>query len=271
LGSAVVSSVSTSFADDQSPCRVIGDKVNPRFTALWVADDGIWAADDLNHSLILYDRLSGKEKKRIQGLATGLDFPGVVQVDATFKLANGKQGLIWASMNDTTDRITAYAKQDVDSTDSSSVDLAPAAVIRFNTIRFDGQAIYRGTRVYGFHVDERNDEIALGFEKRDFLDADGHASLGSVVIVNRGGADFSQLGRVSAGSTAPIPGSPIHTAYGSTRAMTRSTSRTTATCRNVPRKCRPSRSMTGSPMGMRPPNAPFRGAARISACPSRCS
>ena len=49
-------------------------------------------------------------------------------------------------------------------------------------------------RVYGFHVDEQNDEIALGFEKRDFIDADGHASLGSVVIVNRGGADFSKLG-----------------------------------------------------------------------------
>jgi hypothetical protein len=44
LGSAAVSSVGTSFADDQAPCRVIGDKVNPRFTALWVADDGVWAA-----------------------------------------------------------------------------------------------------------------------------------------------------------------------------------------------------------------------------------
>jgi hypothetical protein len=194
LGSAIVSSVNTSSADDQAPCRVIGDQVNPRFTALWVADDGIWAADDLNHSLILYDRLSGKEKKRIQGLRTGLDFPAAVQVDASFKLANGKQGLIWASMNDTADRVTAYAKQDVDSSDTSPVDLAPAAVIRFNTIRFDGGAIYRGARVYGFHVDEQNDEIALGFEKRDFIDADGHASLGSVVIVNRGGADFSQLG-----------------------------------------------------------------------------
>jgi hypothetical protein len=194
LGLAVVSSVSTSFADDQAACRVIGDKVNPRFTALWVADDGIWAADDLNHSLILYDRLSGKEKKRIQGLATGLDFPAAVQVDASFMLADGKQGLIWTSMNDTADRVTAYAKPDVDSADASPVDLAPAAVIRFNTIRFDGQAIYRGARVYGFHIDEQNDEIALGFEKRDFIDADGHASLGSVVIVNRGGADFSQLG-----------------------------------------------------------------------------
>ena len=38
LGAAVISSVGISFADDQSPCRVIGDKVNPRFTALWVAD-----------------------------------------------------------------------------------------------------------------------------------------------------------------------------------------------------------------------------------------
>src|ERR1700720_3431816 len=100
LGSAVVSSVGTSFADDQAPCRVIADKVNPRFTALWVADDGVWAADDLNHALILYDRLSGKEKKRIQGFATGLDFPAAVQVDLSFKLAGGKQGLIWASMND---------------------------------------------------------------------------------------------------------------------------------------------------------------------------
>jgi hypothetical protein len=194
LGSAVVSLVNTSFADDQAPCRVIGDKVNPRFTALWVTDDGVWAADDLNHSLILYDRLSGKEKKRIEGLATGLDFPAAVQVDLSFRLAGGKQGLIWASMNDTADRVTAYAKQDVDSADASPVDLAPAAVIRFNTIRFDGQAIYRAARVYGFHVDEQNDEIALGFEKRDFVDRDGHASLGSVVIVNRGGADFSQLG-----------------------------------------------------------------------------
>jgi hypothetical protein len=194
LGSAVVSSVSPSFADDQSPCRVIGDKVNPRFAAVWVADDGIWAADDLNHSLILYDRLSGKEKKRIQGFATGLDFPAAVQVDLSFKLAGGKQGLIWASMNDTADRVTAYAEQDVDSTDTSPVDLGPAAVIRFNTIRFDGRAIYRRARVYGFHVEEQNDEIALGFEKGDFIDADGHASLGSVVIVNRGGADFSQLG-----------------------------------------------------------------------------
>jgi hypothetical protein len=92
LASAVVASVIPSFADDQSPCRVIGDKVNPRFTALWVADDGIWAADDLNHSLILYDRLSGKEKKRIEGLATGLDFPAAVQVDLSFKLPGGKQG-----------------------------------------------------------------------------------------------------------------------------------------------------------------------------------
>jgi DNA-binding beta-propeller fold protein YncE len=194
LGSALISSVGTSFADDQAPCRVIGDKVNPRFTALWVADDGIWAADDLNHALILYDRLSGKEKRRIQGLRTGLDFPAAVQADASFKLADGKRGLIWASMNDTADRVTAYAKQDVDSADTSSADLAPAAVIRFNAIRFDGQAIYRGARVYGFHVDEQNDEIVLGFEKGDFIDADGHASLGSVVIVNRGGADFSQLG-----------------------------------------------------------------------------
>src|SRR6266446_3392411 len=180
LGLALVSSVSTTLADDHSPCRVIGDKVNPRFTALWVTDDGVWAADDLNHSLILYDRLGGKEKKRIQGLGTGLDFPAAVQVDASFKLADGKQGLIWASMNDTADRVTAYAKQDVDSADTSPVGLAPAAVIRFNTIRFDGQAIYRGARVYGFHVDEQNDEIAFGFEKRDFIDADGHASLGSV-------------------------------------------------------------------------------------------
>src|SRR6516164_3884358 len=140
LGSAVASGVSTSFADDQAPCRVIGDQVNPRFTALWVADDGIWAADDLNHSLILYDRLSGKERKRIQGLRTGLDFPAAVQVDASFKLPDGKQGLIWASMNDTADRAIAYAKQDVDSADASPADLAPAAVIRFNTIRFDGQA-----------------------------------------------------------------------------------------------------------------------------------
>jgi hypothetical protein len=194
LGSAAVCSVSPSFADDQSPCRVIGDKVDPRFTALWVTDDGVWAADDLNHSLILYDRLSGKEKKRIEGLATGLDFPAAVQVDLSFKLPSGKQGLIWASMNDTADRVTAYAKQDVDSADSSPVDLAPAAVMRFNNIRFDGQAIYRAARVYGFHVDEQNDEIALGLEKRDFIAADGHASLGSVVIVNRGGADFSQLG-----------------------------------------------------------------------------
>jgi hypothetical protein len=194
LASAILSTVSTSFADDQAPCRVIADKVNPRFTALWVADDGVWAADDLNHSLILYDRLSGKEKKRIAGLATGLDFPAAVQVDLSFKLAGGKQGLIWASMNDTADRVTAYAKQDVDAADTSPVDLPPAAVIRFNAIRFNGEAIYRAARVYGFHVDEQNDEIALGFEKRDFIDADGHASLGSVVIVNRGGADFSQLG-----------------------------------------------------------------------------
>jgi len=194
LGLALVSSVSTSFADDQSACRVIGDKVNPRFTALWVSDDGVWAADDLNHSLILYDRLSGKEKKRIEGLATGLDFPAVVQVDLSFKLPGGKQGLIWASMNDTADRVTAYAKQDVDSADTAPADLAPAAVIRFNAIRFNGEAIYSAARVYGFHVDEQNDEIALGLEKRDFIDADGHASLGSVVIVNRGGVDFSQLG-----------------------------------------------------------------------------
>jgi hypothetical protein len=135
LGSAAVCSVSPSFADDQSPCRVIGDKVDPRFTALWVTDDGVWAADDLNHSLILYDRLSGKEKKRIEGLATGLDFPAAVQVDLSFKLPSGKQGLIWASMNDTADRVTAYAKQDVDSADSSPVDLAPAAT---NNIGFGG-------------------------------------------------------------------------------------------------------------------------------------
>ncbi len=173
---------------------MIGDHANPRFTALWVTDDGIWAADDLNHALILYDRQSGKEKKRIQGLRTGLDFPAAVQVDASFKLADGKQGLIWASMNDTADRVTAYAKPDVDAAETSPADLAPAAAIRFNTIRFEGEAIYRGARVYGFHVDEQNDEIALGFEKRDFIAADGHASLGSVVIVNRGGTDFSKLG-----------------------------------------------------------------------------
>jgi hypothetical protein len=53
---------------------VIGDKVNPRFTALWVTDDGLWAADDLNHSLILYDRLSGKEKKRIEASPRGSTF-----------------------------------------------------------------------------------------------------------------------------------------------------------------------------------------------------
>jgi hypothetical protein len=138
--------------------------------------------------------LSGKEKKRIQGFATGLDFPAAVQIDPSFKLAGGKQGLIWASMNDTADRVTAYAKEDVDSTDASPVDLPPAAVIRFNAIRFNGQAIYQSARVYGFYADEQNDEIALGLEKRDFIDADGHASLGSVVIVNRGGAEFSQLG-----------------------------------------------------------------------------
>src|SRR6202158_1012130 len=147
LGSTFVPSVSTSFADDHSTCRVTADNVNPRFTALWVTDDGVWAADDLNHSLILYDRLNGKEKKRIEGFATGLDFPAAVQVDLSFRLAGGKQGLIWASMNDTADRCAAYAKQDVDSADTSPVDLAPAAVIRFNTIRFDGQAIYRGARV----------------------------------------------------------------------------------------------------------------------------
>src|SRR5258708_11079187 len=96
LGSAVVSSVGTSFADEQAPCRVIGDKVNPRFTALWVTDDGVWAADDLNHALILYDRLSGREKKRVLGLRTGLDFPAAVQVDPSIKLPDGKQGLIWA-------------------------------------------------------------------------------------------------------------------------------------------------------------------------------
>jgi hypothetical protein len=128
-----------------------------------------------------------------------------VQVDLSFKLAGGKQGLIWASMNDTADRVTAYAKQDVDSADTSPVDLAPAVVIRFNTIRFDGQAIYRGARVYGFHVDEQNDEIALGFEKRDFIDADGHASLRSVVIVNRGGADFRAPAMRSAASPPPQP------------------------------------------------------------------
>ena len=91
LGVAAVSAIVPALADDHSPCRVIGDKVNPRFTALWVSDDGVWAADDLNHSLILYDRLSGKEKKRIQGFATGLDFPAAVQVDLSFKLTGGKQ------------------------------------------------------------------------------------------------------------------------------------------------------------------------------------
>src|SRR2546430_13039763 len=115
LGLALVSSVSTSFADDQSACRVIGDKVNPRFTALWVDDEGVWAADDLNHSLILYDRVSGKEKRRVQGLSTGLDFAAAVQLDTSFKLRDGKQGLLWASMNDTADRVVAFAKPDIDS------------------------------------------------------------------------------------------------------------------------------------------------------------
>jgi len=162
LGSAAVCSVSPSFADDQSPCRVIGDKVDPRFTALWVTDDGVWAADDLNHSLILYDRLSGKEKKRIDGLATGLDFPAAVQVDLSFKLPSGKQGLIWASMNDTADRVTAYAKQDVDSADSSPVDLAPAAVMPFLQIR--GQ----GTSRHGSRESCANDQFQ-GIDELDKL------------------------------------------------------------------------------------------------------
>jgi hypothetical protein len=194
LISAIVSSVATSLADDVPACRVIEDKVNPRFSALWVTDEGVWAADDLNHSLILYDRLSGKEKKRVQGLSTGLDFASAVQVDPGFKLSDGKQGLIWASMNDTADRAVAYSKQDVESSGSSPADLAPAAVIRFRDIKIDGRSIYRETRVYGFHVDEKNDEIALGLEKRDFIDADGNSSLGSVVVVNRGGSNFSQMG-----------------------------------------------------------------------------
>ena len=50
-------------------------------------------------------------QSRIQGFATGPDFPAAVQVDSNFKLAGGKQGLIWASMNDTADRVTACAKQ----------------------------------------------------------------------------------------------------------------------------------------------------------------
>ena len=75
FASAVISSVAPSLADDQSPCRVIGDKVNPRFTAVWVTDDGVWAADDLNHSLILYDRLSGKRKNESRARTPGLTFP----------------------------------------------------------------------------------------------------------------------------------------------------------------------------------------------------
>lgn len=194
LLAVVVLSVATSLAADLSPCRVIGDKVNPRFSALWLTDEGVWAADDLNHSLILYDRLSGKEKKRIQGLSTGLDFASAVQVDPGFRLPDGKQGVIWASMNDTSDRVVAYSKQDVDSLGSSETDLAPVYVIHFKDIKIDGQAIYNETRVYGFYADERNDELALGLEKKDFIDSDGHSSLGSVVIVNRGGVNPAEMG-----------------------------------------------------------------------------
>ena len=183
-----------SVADDPAPCRVIGDKANPRFSALWVTDEGVWAADDLNHSLILYDRQSGKEKKRIQGLSTGLDFAAAVQLDPTFSLSDGKAGVIWVSMNDTSDRVVAYSKQDVDSLDPSKADLTSVHVIHFKDIKIDGQAIYNQTRVYGFHVDASNDEIALGFEKKDYIHSDGHSSLGSVAIVNHGGSNPSQMG-----------------------------------------------------------------------------
>jgi hypothetical protein len=194
LASAPLSPITPSLADDLSPCRIIGDKMNPRFSALWVTGEGVWAADDLNHALILYDRLSGKEKNRVQGLATGLDFPSAVQADASFKLPDGRQGLLWSSMNDTADRVIAFSKPDVDSSGSSPKDLTPAAVILFRDIRIGDRAIYQGARVYGFHVDEQNDEIALSLEKRDFVDPDGRRSLGSVVILNRGGSNFSQIG-----------------------------------------------------------------------------
>src|SRR5262249_8956638 len=79
-------------ADDLPPCRAISDRDHPRFSAVWVTVDGIWVTDDLNHSLILFDRLNGDVKKIIRGLRTELDFPVAVQVDPDITLPDGKKG-----------------------------------------------------------------------------------------------------------------------------------------------------------------------------------
>lgn len=184
----------TWMADDLSPCRAIHDDDNPRFTALWVSDEGIWVADDLNHSLILYDRLSGEVQKVIRGLSTELDFPAAVQFDPTIELPDGRSGGLWASMNDTSDRAVLFSKDDGHPYDPSKMDVAPVLGFDFRTLTIDGIRIYNNTRVYGWYVDAHNDEIALGLEKGDWIASDGHSSLGSVVIVNRGGKDPSQLG-----------------------------------------------------------------------------
>src|SRR5262245_29225836 len=74
---------------DPPPCRAINDSANPRFAGLWVTEDGVWIADDLNHSLILFDRSTGATLKSIRGLRTELDFPAAVQFDPTMPLPDG--------------------------------------------------------------------------------------------------------------------------------------------------------------------------------------
>ncbi len=138
---------SVALAADPIPLRVVSDP-SPNFHSVWVdaLNDELFVTDDNNHALLVYSRTASGAVlplRAIQGLATGLDFPSSTVVDAM-------NDEVWATMNDTSDRATVYARNDVGNA-------APR-----RTLDFRSTLERRG---YAASVDAVNDEVVVSFQR----------------------------------------------------------------------------------------------------------
>src|SRR5258708_7732260 len=135
------------LAADPAPLRVVSDP-NPNFHSIWVdtLNDELFVTDDNNHALIVYSRMASGAAlplRAIQGLATGLDFPSCTVVDTS-------HDEVWTTMNDTSDRATAYGRADVGNA-------APLRTIAFRTTP--------EKRGYAMSVDAVSDQVVVSFQR----------------------------------------------------------------------------------------------------------